>query len=69
MDAHRPIDTDCRWQISLKALLNYLKQVFLAPYSPLILIDLHPLLFFRTHCDATCGQIAIPIDAFTYICV
>ena len=62
MDAHRPIDTDCRWQISLKALLNYLKQAFLAPYSPLILIDLDPLLSFWTHCDATFGQTAIPIE-------
>lgn len=43
--------------------------VVLAPYSALILIDLDLLLLFRTHCNATCGQIFIPIDAFTYICV
>lgn len=47
----------------MKALLNYLMQWFLAPYSALILIDLDPLLLFRTHCNATCGQIFIPIDA------
>ena len=68
-DAHRPIDTDCRCWISLKALLNYLKQGISAPYSALSLIDLDLLLFFWTLCNATCGQIFIPIGAFTHICV
>lgn len=53
----------------MKALLNYLKQGFSAPYSALILINLDPLLFFWTHFNTTCGQISIPMDAFTYICV